>query len=84
MSPGRLQTRRKFSLDAIIRAQATLAAAALSGRSAETVYGGHKYALRQTEVALTEGPSLDEHESPDGPNIPGTARPGRADGSEVT
>jgi hypothetical protein len=34
----------KFSLDAIARAQATRAAAALSGRAAETVYGGHEHA----------------------------------------
>jgi quercetin dioxygenase-like cupin family protein len=54
----------KFSLDAIARAQAGLAAAAPSGRSAETVYGGHEHALRQTVVALTAGSSLDEHESP--------------------
>jgi quercetin dioxygenase-like cupin family protein len=53
----------KFSLDAIVRTQATLAAAAPSGRSAETVYGGHEHALRQTVVALTAGSSLDEHES---------------------
>jgi quercetin dioxygenase-like cupin family protein len=54
----------KFSLDAIIRAQAALAAGAPSGRSAETVYGGHEHALRQTVLALTAGSSLDEHESP--------------------
>ncbi len=54
----------KFSLDAIVRAQAKLAAAAPSGRSAETVYGGHEHALRQTVLALTAGSSLDEHESP--------------------
>jgi len=54
----------KFSLDAIARQQATRAAAASSGRSAETVYGGHEHALRQTVVALTAGSSLDEHESP--------------------
>lgn len=54
----------KFSLDAIARTQARLAAAAPSGRSAETVYGGHEHALRQTVLALTAGSSLDEHESP--------------------
>jgi quercetin dioxygenase-like cupin family protein len=54
----------KFSLDAIARTQAEKAAAASSGRSAETVYGGHEHALRQTMVALTGGSSLDEHESP--------------------
>jgi quercetin dioxygenase-like cupin family protein len=54
----------KLSLDAIAREQATRAAAASSGRSAQTVYGGHEHALRQTVLALTAGSSLDEHESP--------------------
>jgi quercetin dioxygenase-like cupin family protein len=54
----------KFSLDAIAREQARRASAASSGRSAETVYGGHEHALRQTVLALTAGSSLDEHESP--------------------
>jgi quercetin dioxygenase-like cupin family protein len=53
----------KLSLDAIAREQATRAAAASSGRSAQTVYGGHEHALRQTVLALTAGSSLDEHES---------------------
>ncbi len=54
----------KFSLDAIARTQAKLAGAAPSGRSAETVYGGHEHALRQTVIAMTAGSSLSEHESP--------------------
>lgn len=54
----------KFSLDAIAREQAKQAAAASSGRSAETVYGGHEHTLRQTVLALTAGSSLAEHESP--------------------
>lgn len=54
----------KFSLDAIAREQSKRAAAAPSGRSAETVYGGHEHALRQTVIALTAGAALDEHESP--------------------
>jgi len=54
----------KFSLDAIVRTQAKLAAAAASGRSAETVYGGHEHSLRQTVIAMTAGSALDEHESP--------------------
>ncbi len=57
----------KFSLDAVAREQARRAAAA-SGRSAETVYGGHghghEHALRQTVLALTAGSSLAEHENP--------------------
>src|SRR5690348_4771421 len=63
--PGRETARmEKFSLDAIAREQAKRAAAASSGRSAETVYGGHEHALRQTVLALTAGSSLDEHENP--------------------
>ncbi len=54
----------KFSLDAIAREQARRAAAAPGGRSAETVYGGHEHALRQTVLALTAGSSLDDHENP--------------------
>jgi quercetin dioxygenase-like cupin family protein len=55
---------QKFSLDAIAREQAKRAAATSSGRSAETVYGGHEHALRQTVLALSAGAALDEHESP--------------------
>ena len=55
---------QKFSLDAIAREQAKRASAASSGRSAETVFGGHEHALRQTVIALTAGSSLDEHENP--------------------
>jgi quercetin dioxygenase-like cupin family protein len=54
----------KLSLDAVAREQAKRAAAAASGRSAETVYGGHEHALRQTVLALTAGSALDEHQSP--------------------
>ena len=58
---GRMQ---KFSLDAIAREQAKRASAAKSGRSAETVFGGHEHVLRQTVIALTAGSALDEHENP--------------------
>jgi quercetin dioxygenase-like cupin family protein len=54
----------KISLEAIAQEQVKRAAAASSGHSAETVYGGHEHALRQTVLALTAGSSLDEHESP--------------------
>jgi quercetin dioxygenase-like cupin family protein len=54
----------KFSLEAIARQQVSRAAAASSGRSSATVYGGHEHALRQTVIALAAGASLDEHESP--------------------
>lgn len=35
-----------------------------SGRAAQTVYGGHDHALRQTLIALASGHELAEHESP--------------------
>jgi quercetin dioxygenase-like cupin family protein len=54
----------KLSLDAVAREQAKRAAAASSGRSAETVYGGHEHGLRQTVLALTAGSALTEHENP--------------------
>lgn len=54
----------KLSLDALAREQAKRAADAGSGRAAETIYGGHDKALRQTVIALTAGSSLSEHESP--------------------
>lgn len=37
---------------------------ASSGRGAVTVHGGQKHDLRQTVIALAEGRSLGEHESP--------------------
>lgn len=54
----------KFSLTAIARDQLNRAKAGNAGRSATTVYGGHEHGLRQTVVALVEGSSLEEHESP--------------------
>lgn len=54
----------KASLTALARQQLELAATASSGRSAQTVYGGHEHVLRQTVIALAAGASLDEHESP--------------------
>lgn len=55
---------QKLSLDAQVRDQLKRAAAGSTGRSAETVYGGHEHVLRQTLIALTAGTSLAEHESP--------------------
>ena len=54
----------KFSLTAIAREQLERAKPGTSGRSASTVFGGHERTLRQTIVALVEGSSLEEHESP--------------------
>ncbi len=55
---------QKLSLQALSRQQLTAAAAASSGRSARTVYGGHEHVLRQTVIALTAGSSLSEHDNP--------------------
>ncbi|GAA0227147.1 cupin domain-containing protein [Actinomadura nitritigenes] len=55
---------QKLSLDAQVRDHLKRAAAAATGRSAETVYGGHEHVLRQTLIALTSGTSLTEHENP--------------------
>jgi quercetin dioxygenase-like cupin family protein len=54
----------KVSLDAVARQQLERAAGSSSGRSAETVYGGHEHALRQTVIAMTAGVELAEHETP--------------------
>ncbi|HEY0637913.1 MAG TPA: cupin domain-containing protein [Pseudonocardiaceae bacterium] len=54
----------KLSVDAVAREQSRKAAAAGSGRGAETVYGGHEKTLRQTVIALSAGSSLAEHENP--------------------
>jgi quercetin dioxygenase-like cupin family protein len=54
----------KISLDAVAREQRKRAAAADSGRSAETVCGGHEKALRQTVIAMNAGVELSEHENP--------------------
>ena len=55
---------QKTSLDALARQQLERATAASSGRSAQTVFGGHEHVLRQTLIALTAGATLSEHENP--------------------
>ena len=55
---------QKMSLQALAREQQELAAAASSGRSARTVWGGHEHILRQTVIALTANSALSEHENP--------------------
>jgi quercetin dioxygenase-like cupin family protein len=55
---------QKLSLDALAREQLERAVASSSGRAARTVYGGHEHSLRQTLIALTEGSSMAEHDSP--------------------
>lgn len=53
----------KLPLDAIAREHREKAAAASTGRSATTVYGGHEQVLRQTLVALSATTWLTEHET---------------------
>ena len=53
-----------MSLQALAREQQERAAAASSGRSARTVWGGHEHVLRQTLIALTASSSMSEHENP--------------------
>ncbi|MFG1613372.1 cupin domain-containing protein [Nonomuraea wenchangensis] len=55
---------QKMSLDAKAREHLERAAASSTGRSAETVYGGHEHLLRQTLITLRAGTSLAEHENP--------------------
>lgn len=54
----------KLSLTALARQQLKLAAGTSSGRSSQTVYGGHQRSLRQTVIALTAGQKMAEHDSP--------------------
>lgn len=54
----------KVSLDAIARERLAEAGASSSGRSAETIVGGHEKVLRQTLLALRAGSDLTEHENP--------------------
>ncbi|MBF6214852.1 cupin domain-containing protein [Nocardia puris] len=53
----------KKSLTAVARQQLKLAATATSGRSSQTIFGGHAHALRQTVVGLAAGQSLAEHDN---------------------
>ncbi|MEU1710675.1 cupin domain-containing protein [Streptomyces sp. NPDC005706] len=55
---------QKISLDARARENLERAATSTTGRSAETVYGGHEHALRQTLIALRAGTTLAEHDNP--------------------
>lgn len=55
---------QKESLTELLDHHLEAAAAATSGRSAHTIYGGHGHLLRQTLIALQAGRTLDEHENP--------------------
>ncbi len=67
----------KVSLDATAREQRKKASTASSGRAAETVYGEHEKALRQTVIALTGGTELNEHRTRVRPP-PSAVRPSQA------
>lgn len=54
----------KSSLTAVTRQELDKARSVSSGRSSNTVYGGHEHILRQTVIALAGGQKLDEHENP--------------------
>ena len=54
----------KFSLTALARRRLEEARVASSGRSSETVFGGHEQVMRQTLIALAEGERMAEHENP--------------------
>lgn len=54
---------QKKSLTALVRHHLNHARDASSGRSAETVYGGHVHVLRQTLIALRSGQRLGEHDN---------------------
>jgi quercetin dioxygenase-like cupin family protein len=55
---------RSTSLTRLGEEQLAKARGASSGRAAVTVHGGHEHDLRQTVIALADGRSLGEHESP--------------------
>jgi quercetin dioxygenase-like cupin family protein len=60
----KVKTLKKLSLDGIGREQLVHAKDESSGRSSSTVFGGHEQVLRHTVIALREGSSLTEHNSP--------------------
>lgn len=55
---------QKISIDALARQQIEAAIAAPSGRAADTAFGGHEKALRQTVMAFRAGTQLSEHQNP--------------------
>jgi len=55
---------KSTSLTGLVDEQLVKARGASSGRGAMTVHGGQEHDLRQTVIALAEGRSLGEHESP--------------------
>lgn len=55
---------KKFSLIALGRRHLDTARRVTSGRSANTVFGGHEQVLRQTVIALAAEQELSEHLNP--------------------
>jgi quercetin dioxygenase-like cupin family protein len=55
---------QKSSLAELTAQHLDTACGSSSGRSAQTVVGGHTHTLRQTLIALRAGAALDEHENP--------------------
>lgn len=55
---------KKISLTALMREQLESARRNPSGRSADTVFGGHEHVMRQTMVALCAGRVMNEHKNP--------------------
>jgi quercetin dioxygenase-like cupin family protein len=55
---------QKLSLEALSRQHLERAASSSTGRSSQTVYGGHERVLRQTLIALRADSTLSEHENP--------------------
>ena len=55
---------QKSSLASLTAQHLETARGSSSGRSAQTVVGGHTHTLRQTLIALRGGQMLDEHENP--------------------
>lgn len=55
---------KKVSLTALMREQLEGARRNSSGRSADTVFGGHEHVMRQTMVALCAGTVMSEHKNP--------------------
>ena len=52
------------SLSSLAETELEAARGAASGRSAQTIHGGHDRSLRETVIALVSGCALSEHESP--------------------
>jgi quercetin dioxygenase-like cupin family protein len=55
---------QKLSLDSLARQELKRAANTESGRSAETIVGGHQKVLRLTIIAMMKGVIHNEHETP--------------------